>query len=81
MFQHYCPYSKQYGTLYPGRRFACRWAVNFCPLVRVPVKRAHIERFSACEKSVSICRADGAIYVIDKQSAWHLCLSERSVGE
>ena len=36
---------------------------------------------SACEKSVSICRADGAICVIDKQSAWHLCLSERSVGE
>ena len=81
MFQHYCPYSKQHGTLYPGRRFACRWAVNFCPLGRVPVKRAHIERFSACEKSVSICRADGAICVIDKQSAWHLCLSERSVGE
>ena len=36
---------------------------------------------SACEKSVAICRADGAICVIDKQSAWHLCLSERSVGE
>ena len=51
------------------------------PLGACPLKRALIERFSACEKSVSICRADGAICVIDKQSAWHLCLSERSVGE
>ena len=30
---------------------------------------------------VPICRADGAICVIGKQPAWHLCSSVRSVGE
>ena len=29
---------------------------------------------------VPICRADGAICVIGKQPAWHLCSSVRSVG-
>ena len=23
---------KLHGPLYPGRRFACRWAMDFCPL-------------------------------------------------
>ena len=30
---------------YPGRRFACRWAMDFCPFGRVPIK-------CACERSV-----------------------------
>ena len=33
------------------------------------------------KRSASICRAGGAICVIDKQSEWHLCRSARSVGE
>ena len=36
---------------------------------------------TACEESVFICRADGAICVIGKHPAWHLCSSVLSVGE
>ena len=40
----------------PGRRFACRWAMNFCPFGTSPLKRALIERFSACERiRVDLC--------------------------
>ena len=36
------------------------WAMNFCPFRACPLKRALIERFSACEKSVAIRCAGGA---------------------
>ena len=36
---------------------------------------------SACEISVPILRADGAICVIDKHPAWFLCRSVASAGE
>ena len=28
-------------TLYPGRRFACRWAMNFCPFRACPLNAPH----------------------------------------
>ena len=40
---------KLHGTLYPGRRFACRWAMNFCPFGTC-CKRASYKQLSACEK-------------------------------
>ena len=47
---------KLHCALYPGRRFACRWAMNFCPFGTCPLKRALIERFSACERiRVDLC--------------------------
>ena len=49
---------------------------------RIPHLTLHTSRYRppTAGERVPICRADGAICVIGKQPAWHLCSSVRSVG-
>ena len=64
-------------TLYPGRRFACRWAMNFCPFRACPLNAPHRKTDTSTlwgvpvltsthttlrlRKICAICRAKGAI--------------------